>query len=68
MVKRHRMVFVRWICMVKRLIVIVLALGALNVPANAAALSPSPMMPRVDRFWSSIPRQRSSSTPKGAIW
>jgi hypothetical protein len=40
MVKRHRMVFVRRICMVKRLIVIVFALGALNVPANAAALSP----------------------------
>src|SRR5207302_9844075 len=40
MVKRHRMVFVRWICMVKRLIIIVFALGALNVPANAAALSP----------------------------
>jgi hypothetical protein len=32
--------FVRWICIIKRLIVIVFALGAHSAPANAATLSP----------------------------
>src|SRR5258708_33570330 len=32
--------FLRWICMIKRLIVIMFALGAHNVPANAASPSP----------------------------
>lgn len=32
--------FFWWICMMKRLIVIMVALGAHNVPANAASLSP----------------------------
>jgi hypothetical protein len=60
--------FEAWTDGIKRLVVIVFALGAHNVPANAASLSPFAHNAAGSRCWSSIPRQRSSSTPKGAIW